>query len=268
MREDFVTNNILSKYAKNITSQFGEDGIIEQIFNTIGDSNKWCVEFGAWDGKNLSNTYNLIKNKNWQGVLIEASAKKFEELIQTYKENPNAHCIKELVSFEGSQSLDNILSTTDIPENFDLISIDVDGNDYHIWDSLKKYNPKVVIVEFNPSFPNDIFFVQDPDFSINHGNSLLALIELGRSKGYELVGTTSVNGIFVKKEYYPLFNIADNSIHWMYNPQPYSTKIFQLYDGSLFLGGLTKLIWHGVTIASDELQILPRALRNFPDRVK
>ena len=196
IKESNDSNNWLKKYAKNINSQFGEDGIIEKIFTIIEESDKWCVEFGAWDGKNLSNTYNLLANKNWRGILIEANPRKFKDLLETYKENPQVQCMNKFVNFGGSDSLENILSSTEIPENFDLLSIDVDGNDYHIWSSVKIYNPKVVIIEFNPSIPNDIFFVQDPNFNLNHGNSLLALIELGKTKGYELICTTDVNGIF------------------------------------------------------------------------
>jgi len=55
---------------KNVTSQCGEDGIIEEIFTIIKDGDKWCVEFGAWDGKQTSNTWNLIQNKGWAGIAI------------------------------------------------------------------------------------------------------------------------------------------------------------------------------------------------------
>lgn len=63
----------LLNFASNVTSQFGEDGIIQRIFEIIPPSHKYCVEFGAWDGKYFSNCYNLIVNKGWSGAFIEAN---------------------------------------------------------------------------------------------------------------------------------------------------------------------------------------------------
>ncbi len=269
IREPFdSSSNWLMQHGANITSQRGEDGVIEKIFSMLGGLNHWCVEFGAWDGKHASNTYNLIANKNWQGVLIEADPDKYKELLQTFQGNAGAHCINAYVNISGESSLDNILASTGIPETFDLLSIDIDGNDYHIWDSLKNYRPKVVVIEFNPSIPNDIVFVQDQDFSMNHGCSLRALIELGKEKGYELVCAAPWNGFFVDRQYYELFNIPDNSINSMYDQQQYATKLFQLYDGTLVMAGVTTLMWHGVPITHEDIQPLPRALRKFPDKVK
>jgi hypothetical protein len=266
LRENYGQNNILQKFAADITSQSGEDGILKRIFEILPVSDRWCVEFGAWDGKKFSNTYNLIANNGWSGVLIEAQEAKFIELLKTYEGNEKAHCIKEFVEFEGERSLDNILAKTPIPDDFDLLSIDVDSTDYHIWDSVKQYRPKVVVVEYNPSIPNDIYFIQDADFNLNHGNSLLALTELGKSKGYELVATTSTNGIYAKSEYYPLFGIEDNSLDKMRNEQPWATKVFQLYDGTMVVAGLNKMIWQGVPIHNDDIQVLPKALRRFGDK--
>src|SRR3990172_8526043 len=77
----------LRKHARNVTSQCGEDGIIEKIFEIMGATNQWCVEFGAWDGKLYINTWSLINTKGWKGVLIEGDKKKFEDLKQAYAEN-------------------------------------------------------------------------------------------------------------------------------------------------------------------------------------
>ena len=65
------------QYSNNITSQFGEDGIIKEIFNRIGTKYKICVELGAWDGKHFSNTWNLWFNNEWHAILIEADKNKF-----------------------------------------------------------------------------------------------------------------------------------------------------------------------------------------------
>jgi hypothetical protein len=120
-------NNWLGEFRNNVTSQCGEDGMIDKIFSILPDSDKWCVEFGAWDGKQFSNTYNLIANNGWSGVLIEAQLQKFEELLDTYSGNDKAICLNEFVEINGTSSLDNILAATNIPQKFDLLSIDIDS---------------------------------------------------------------------------------------------------------------------------------------------
>ena len=79
------SNQWLHDFAKNVTSQYGEDGIVEKVLETVTDNDNWCVEFGAWDGKLFSNTCNLINNKDYLAVLIEADSRKFRVLLKTYK---------------------------------------------------------------------------------------------------------------------------------------------------------------------------------------
>ena len=260
--------NPLQKYSKNITSQYGEDGIIEQIFNFLPiQKDYWCVEFGAGDGVYLSNTYNLITNKGWNGLLIEGNSQKFPSLESTYESNHKVHLLNKEVQYDGKNTLNNIFKNTPIPLKFDLLSIDVDGIDYHLWESLKNYKPKVIIIEFNPSIPSDISFVQSKDFNVNHGNSLNSIITLGKDKGYELIATTSSNGIFLDKEYFSLFNISNNSIENMWNTKPTPPRIFQLYDGTIVLSEDFKLIWHDTKVGRYDLQKLPRSERVFGDRI-
>jgi len=258
--------NKLKRYANNKFSQNGEDGIIEKIFEILPKQEAyWCVEFGAWDGKHLSNTYELIANQNWKGILIEGNPKKFPELIRTYQNYKNATLINKLVSFEGSNTLDNIFKETNIPIDFDLLSIDIDGNDYSVWESLKNYQPKIVVVEFNPTIPSDIDFIQEKNFALNHGNSLLSLIKLGKLKGYELIATTNCNGFFIKNGYFDLFEITDNSITSIWDTEKPAPRIFQLYDGTLVLSENFKLKWHKKHVKTYSLQILPKVLRFFGD---
>lgn len=259
-------NKSLSSFGKNISSQRGEDGILEKIFEIIKAGNKWCVEFGAWDGKLNSNTYNLIKNKGWSGVLIEASKTRYSELVQTYKDSPRVICLNKFVTFDGENTIDNILQKTNIPQSFDLISIDIDGNDYHIWDSMHQFQPRIVVIEFNPTIPADTEFIQAKDMNVTQGSSLLSLYNLGKRKGYELVATTQLNGIFVKKEYFHLFNLKDNSPVELKDTE-YETKIFQLYDGTIVTRGQNRLLWNGVEIRPKNIQIVPKMFRAFPDNM-
>jgi hypothetical protein len=93
-------------------------------------------------------------------VLLEADPIRFAELQRRYRENDRVYCINELVTFEGERCLDSLLMNTPLPEDFDLLSIDVDGNDYWLWEGLRSYAPKVVIIEFNPTIPNSVIFIQ------------------------------------------------------------------------------------------------------------
>jgi len=258
-------NNWLTAYRKYVTSQSGEDGIIEKIFKII-DGNQWCVEFGASDGKFCSNTWNLINNKNWSAVLIEPAKKSFKKLVERYNSNKKVICLSSFVSFSGQNTIDQILSKTPIPKDLDLMSIDIDGNDYHVWKSMHIYEPKVIIIEFNPTIPNNIEFIQMRNMKVRQGNSLLAMVKLGKEKEYELVATADINAIFVKRKYFKLFNIEDNSAEKLYKNNKVKTQIVQLYDGTLVLEGFKKLKWHNIDISQEKIQVLPQIFRKYPQK--
>ncbi|MFA6543752.1 MAG: hypothetical protein WCS99_04955 [Limisphaerales bacterium] len=257
-------NNWLMKHARNEASKAGEDGVLEKIFSILGVENGWAVEFGAWDGKHLSNTWNLVVNHGWSGVYIEADTARFQDLLARFRDTPRVHSFNEYVQFTGPGSLDSILARTPIPEDFALLSIDVDGNDYHFWDSVVRYRPRVVIIEFNPAIPDTIEFVQPRDMSLNQGNSLAALAKLGKSKGYELICITDKNAIFVAAKDYARFNIPDNSPAAMRDDSKYRLTLFQLYDGTLVLDGCNRLVWHKLPLGRFQLQVLPKLLRHYP----
>lgn len=259
----------LLEHRRDVTSQCGEDGILAKVFETIGDEGgalgKVCVEFGAWDGKKFSNTYALVKEQGWDGYLIEANPEKFRELQETYRGVAGARSINRMVRLDaGEGTLEEILAEHGCPQEIDLLSIDIDGNDYHVWDGFAGRRAKVVVIEFNPTVPNDVYFVQDRSFEVNQGCSLLALARLAAEKGYELVCATEWNAIFVRKEYFPLFHIADNSLNAMYQPQM-NGRIFHGYDGTIHVVGMPALMWHGVTLSFENFQVLPPHRRVFGD---
>ncbi len=254
----------LLEYRSNITSSAGEDGIIAKIFEVIGERSPWCVELGALNGIHDSNVWNLIRNKKWSSVLIEADQTYFEKLEKEYEKDLDTVCVNEFVSFEGAHSLDSILTKTPIPETFDLFVLDIDGNEYHVWDSLQIYRPRVMVVEFNPTIPNDVSFVQPRDMTVYQGSSLRALNELGKRKGYELVAVNEVNAFFVLKELFQKFAITNNSIETLHIDSTYETKLFQLYDGTLKIAGYDQLMWHKLPIDEERLQILSKRKRVYP----
>lgn len=259
-------DNLLS-YGRDITSEHGEDGIIAQIFKIIGVESRWCVELGALNGKHGSNVWQLLRNEGWSGVLIEADKTYFEKLQQEFAGMAGVHGVNAFISFEGPQSLDTIFARTPLPQRFDLFSLDIDGNEYHLWDSMDKYRPRVMLVEFNPTIPNSVAFVQPRDMSVFQGSSLRSFVELAKRKEYELVAANETNAFFVEAELFSKFGIADNSIDALHTDTTYQTSLFQLYDGTLKIAGYDRFLWHNLPIEEGKLQALPKGRRQYPARI-
>jgi hypothetical protein len=200
------TSQWLLDHASNVYSQTGEDGILAKALNVLPQQDKWCVEFGAWDGRVSSNTYRLITEEGYSAVLLEADPRKFQDLKQNFLSKNNVYCLNEKVGWLGSHTLDNLLSKTPITRNFDVLSIDIDGNDYHVWKAFTGYRPKIVVIEYNPTIPNGVDFVQKPLHGVCQGSSLDSLVKLGKSKNYELICVTELNAIFVDTIYFRQFS--------------------------------------------------------------
>jgi hypothetical protein len=273
---EIAANNHLARFAKAVTSQDGEDGVIAEIFSRLKVDRGWCVEFGAWDGKFHCNTWDLVHNHGWKAVYVEPHAQAFGQLLQNCAGMPDVHCFNEFVNVEGEGSLAAILARTPIPADFDLLVIDIDSNDYFVWRGFEKYRPKVVMIEFNPFIPADISFFKWNDGKVKASASLAAVYELARTKGYELISVIGGNAIFVRRELFGLFDVRDNHPTAMFRSH-WETKMFQGYDGSLYLVGNRKLIWRHqldrngqldhVEVADNDIQVLPEGLRVFRPRL-
>jgi hypothetical protein len=257
-----MKNQQYAQFAHNVYSQFGEDGIIEQLLAKLPSKDGWCVEFGAWDGIHLSNTFNLIKNMAYRSVLIEANAKKFK-VLQKNLTPFGAVLVNEFVTFEGDNTLDKILERTPIPKDFDFLSIDIDGNDFWIFDSLLEFRPKLICIEYNPSIPNDVEYIQPRDFSVQKGSSALSIYNLAKQKGYELVVTTPCNLLLVSKEYFDCYHINDNSLNTLRDDADCRVYAFVGYDGTIIHSKPIHFFWHNFITSEYELQVLPKYLRRF-----
>ena len=201
----------LINYRNNIHSQNGEDGVLIEIFRRLSITPSWVCEFGAWDGKHLSNTFHWVQN-GARAVFIEGDASKINDLYTTAREYPNIVPIHSMVEAEGENSLDSILSGTDIPHDFDILSIDIDSYDYQVWKmGFHNYVPKVVVIEINSSVhPTDETHIHDEE---HQGTGFLPTLRLGMEKSYTLVAHTG-NLIFVHNDWVdrlnlPLVNSAD-----------------------------------------------------------
>lgn len=204
------------------------------------------MEFGAWDGEHLSNTWNLIANKGWKGVYIESNGEKYKSLVKKWEGNKKVVTINKQVESKGANTLDNILKNCDISKQVDLLSIDVDGNDWYIWDSIEEYKARVVVIEHNPTIPPHIEFM-GYEGNTNMGSSVLALYKLGKKKGYELICCTATNSIFVLKELFDMFNIEDNSPERLMQKEHF-TYVISTYEGLLLFS--RKPTYSGVSESS------------------
>ena len=253
----------LNNFKKKFYSQNGEDGIIEEILNRFGkDIDYTCCEFGAWDGIYLSNVYNLVKNKGYKALYIEADKKKFDKLKNNF-EGKNVITVNKHVSFEGKDKLDEILLENNFNINFDLLSIDIDGNDYHIFNSLEKFKPKIILIEFNPLIPNEVEFINKKDMKINQGSSALSLYNLAKKKGYTLVAATEVNLFFIHNNFVKkIIDTQYAKIDDIIDDKAYRNFIFVGFDGKIFTSKKLELPWHKIEV--DEIKILPHFLQKYP----
>jgi hypothetical protein len=184
----------LSQSEKKVFSQNGEDGIFEKIFDVIGIKKGYYVEFGAEKGIE-SNTKYLRDYLGWRGLLMDGRY-----------ENPSINLHKEFVTAEN---INDLFAKYSVPYDLDLLSIDVDYNDFYIWKAIdSKYRPKVVVIEFNATHApdQDKVIYYNPtgcwDWSNYFGASLLAFHRLARQKGYSLVYVEKqgVNSFFVRDD--------------------------------------------------------------------
>lgn len=224
----------LVTHSRNVTSQYGEDGIIEKIIGVIGEKiSKYSVEFGAWDGKHLSNTWNLIHNHDWFGCYIEGNSERYNQLNEFYLSDDRVSCVHAMVAdaTDSTNCLSNLLKKVGAPNRIGLLSIDIDGNDYAVWRDFSGFEVDIVCIEFNPTLPPNLEYVDEGGKAFM-GSSALSLTKLAKSKGYELIACTFSNCIYVRNEYFPLFHIEDNSVERLM-PMDGVTYLFRNFAGEV-----------------------------------
>jgi hypothetical protein len=301
-------SSFFTRFCDDKTSQGGEDGVIREVLSRLFRSDglpRTLVEVGSWDGKHLSNTYSLLSTGTWKGLLLEANPARSEQARVMYEKmglQDQVRCKTAFVSFREShtgESLTNIVQKEGefIPLDFDVLIVDVDGVDYHLWESFlegSQFRPKMVVIEFNPTAGNDVVFIQEPNIKVQQGSSLRAITELALAHNYILVCATAFNAFFVtyecmkegkfddflehtppaaalvsalaeKTSYRELLrgNLLHDLLHQM-RSSSMVTELLQTYDGELHYVGPTKLLWHRKALNPQHLQVLKKSSRGFP----
>lgn len=225
--ERYKNKKRLNHYEMKIYSQFGEDGIIQEILKRTGSKNKTFVEIGSSDGME-NNTTNLL-TKGWKGLWIDGD----KNLCNTARNNFSSFIkINKLKITNAFVTVDNIikiLELANISKEFDLLSIDIDGNDYWIWQKLSFYKPQIVCIEYNASIGPEAEWVMKynksyiSDATNYFGSSLKSLEILGKNLGYTLVGCSfaGTNAFFVRNDLVKNKFLTPSTAENFYEPARY-----------------------------------------------
>ncbi|MDH4100170.1 MAG: hypothetical protein OEV28_06300 [Nitrospirota bacterium] len=214
----------LNRYARNITSQHGEDGILDYIISILGDQAiKSVCEFGAWDGIVASNAWDLWKNRGWKAVLIEGDPAKGKELAENTKGFDTA-VFNKFIAAVGKDSLDDIFRTNGLDPKIGILSIDIDSFDYHVWKNMSHVDPQVVVIEHNQHIPPHIEYF-DPEGFVYLKCSAKALEKLGAEKGYKLICCTLTNSLFVKNDLFDADKFPDMPVEWLFDYSGLATQL-------------------------------------------
>lgn len=211
-----------------IYSQFEEDGLLLYIFALVGTTNKRVIEICAGDGIQCM-AANLIVNHGWDGLLFDGDLKNIERGKTFYSQNSLTwiHQPKLCQAWITTNNVNELIEKNGFTGEIDLLSVDLDGNDYWILKALNNINPRVVICETHNVIPSDLSLSipYDPEFFIGKNGmhkdftsaSLLAFNKLLKEKGYRLVGAHrhGFNAIFIRndvgEEYFP--EVSIDSVH-------------------------------------------------------
>lgn len=210
-------------------SQNDEDGIVQEIFGRIGAETSTFVEFGVQDG--MQNNSRLLLYRGWKGLWIEADVDACQSMQGSFRAELASGQLQLRHSFVTKDNINLLIESARLGE-LDLLSIDIDGNDYWIWEVIS-CRPRVVIMEYNAKFRPPTQWVMEYnadhrwDYSDYQGASLQSLANLAHAKGYALVGCclAGVNAFFVRNDLLgQLF--AEPDVAALYNPPRFYMQHF------------------------------------------
>jgi len=200
---------LLEEVEFKVFSQWGDDGIIQWLINNLHIPHKTFIEFGVGDYSE-SNTRFLMMNNNWSGLIMDGSS---ENMNQVKKADYYwRYDLEAKAAFIDRDNINTLIMSRNFDPEIGILHIDIDGNDYWIWDAIDCVSPVIVIMEYNSVFGKDraLTVPYEKSFSrtdahhshLYFGASLKALNHLACKKGYALIGSCSagVNAYFVRKD--------------------------------------------------------------------
>jgi hypothetical protein len=217
----------LERYGYKVYSQTDEDGIIDEIFKRIGVTSRKFIEFGVETG--LENNTLFLLYQGWQGLWIEADKPSCEAIDVKFREVIDNGRLRVINSFVTAENINSLIAGSSIGLDIDLLSIDIDGNDYHVFEAIECIRPRVLVIEYNAKFPPHIKLV--PPYNPENvwrktdymGSSLKSFELLGLQQGYQLVGTNicGVNAFFVRQDLAKNCFAGPATSENLYNPARY-----------------------------------------------
>jgi hypothetical protein len=196
----------LLRYGFKVYSQCEEDGIIQEIFKRIGVGNRTFVEFGVQTGIECNTLKLLIEG--WSGLWLEGRRSFVGKIRTNYRPFIEKRHLAVSQAFVTAENINSLIEKGGVSGEIDLLSIDIDNNDYWVWKAISVTNPRLVVIEYNASLPPPLSLVVPYDPGRGYtgtnyfGASLEALVRLGRTKGYRLVGCnfSGSNAFFVRND--------------------------------------------------------------------
>lgn len=218
----------LERHGRKVWSQNDEDGILEEIFRRIGTASRTFVEFGVSDGREC-NTLRLLV-EGWRGLWMESDAQDCDRIRRIFAARLADGQLELQQTSVTAENIDQLIASARVASagELDLLSIDIDGNDYHVLQAIRSVQPRVIAIEYNAKFPPPMDLV--PPYDLGHawdgsdymGASLQAIANLAARRGYHLVATniTGSNAFFVRADL-AADRFAAGDAAALYNPARY-----------------------------------------------
>lgn len=196
----------LNRHEHQVFSQNGEDGVLLEIFRRIGTTDKRFIEIGVGDG--LENNTTFLLSQGWKGFWLDGDAKAMARIRDLFWQPLSRGDLVVRETLVTAENITGTLAELNAPTEFDLLSLDIDRNTYFLWKALKHLRPRVLVIEYNSTYPPQVEWTVDyrADFMYNctsyMGASLKAYEKLGAELGYALVGCelSGINAFFVRKD--------------------------------------------------------------------
>jgi hypothetical protein len=202
----YAARGNLARFHHQVFSQYGEDGVVAEIFRRIGVTTRTFAECGVGNG--LENNTVYLLQQGWRGAWVDGSEKLVAGIRTTFARQIDRGRLAVARALVTTENVEQVFAAVGVKADLDLLSLDIDRNTYWVWEALTSFRPRVVVIEYNAQYPPPVDWVVDYhaergwNRTSYYGASLSAYERLGREKGYALVGCSlnGVNAFFVREE--------------------------------------------------------------------